>query len=438
MTALVKGDGKIGVWLAAMLVAGNMMGSAVYLMPTVLASVGGISLIGWGVALVGALLLSAMFAGFADYGLDANENEGLIGRITAVLGPFWGYQTSTLYSVACWVGNVAIALGVTGYAASFVPMLSQGVASVSFTILVIVVMTVVNIFGSGFVSRVQTATLLIGLAPVIVICIAGWFVFKPDLFVAQWNVAQAPVSHVLGVTVLPIFWAFLGLETAAVCCVRLRDPQRNLAPATMLGVGFAGLIYAVSCVVLLGILPARGIAASTHPFADGALVIFGVGIGAVVAICAMIRAAGTLAGWILVAAETAQSAVASGMMPAVLAQPGDKATARTLIVVGGATVVFALVSAAPALAEQFTTLIDTTVLMSMIMYVLSAVAIWRLSATETRRGRKIFLRTVSVLSAAFCGVVIVTSSPTLLAITAGTSVLGALGYLFARPKLAAD
>ena len=434
MSRGIRGDGKIGVGLAAMLVAGNMMGSAVYLLPTVLASVGGISLVGWGVALVGALLLSAMFAGFADFGLDDRENEGLIGRITAVLGPFWGYQASTLYSVACWVGNVAIALGVTGYAASFVPSLSQGTPSIAFTVGVILLMTVINIFGSNAVSRVQTATLLIGLAPVIVICVAGWFVFKPSLFVAQWNVAQAPVSQVLGTTVLPIFWAFLGLETAAVCCVRLRNPEKNLAPATMLGVGFAGLIYAVSCVVLLGILPAKGIAASTHPFADGALVIFGVGIGAVVAVCAMIRAAGTLAGWTLVAAETAQSAVASGMMPAMLAQPGDKATARTLIVVGGATVGFTLLSAAPGLAEQFTTLIDTTVMMSMVMYVLSAAAIWRLSATTVRPGRKLFLRTVSMLSAVFCGVVIVTSSPKLMAFTAATALLGALGFLFARPR----
>jgi amino acid transporter len=108
-----------------------------------------------------------------------------------------------------------------------------------------------------------------------------------------------------------------------------------------------------------------------------------------------------------------------------------------LLVVGGATIAFTLISAAPALAEQFTTLIDTTVMMTMVMYILSAVAIWRLSANETRRGRKVFLRTVSVLSAVFCAVVMVTSSPTLLAITAGTSVLGALGYFFARPKAVA-
>ena len=50
-------DGKIGVWLAAMLVAGNMMGSSVYLLPTVLAKSGGISVLGWAAATAGALFL---------------------------------------------------------------------------------------------------------------------------------------------------------------------------------------------------------------------------------------------------------------------------------------------------------------------------------------------------------------------------------------------
>lgn len=425
-------DGKIGVGLAAMLVAGNMIGSGVYLLPSVLAGVGGISILGWGVAVLGALILAAMFAAFAHYGLEASGQQGLIGKIADGLGSFWGYQAAALYSVGCWVGNVAIALAVTGYAASFAPALKGGLASAAFTTAVILAATAANIFGSRMVGRLQAATLLIGLAPVLLIAVAGWAVFNPTLFAAQWNVAHSSPAQVLNTTMLPIFWAFLGLESAAVCAVRVRDPGRNIARATLIGVAMAGGVYAAGCVVLLGVMPAGAIAASTAPFADGAHVILGVGVGAVVAVCAMIRAGGTLAGWILVTAETAQSAAASGLFSRLLAEPGAKATVRTLVVAAVIMVAIVAVSAAPVLAEQFSTLIDVAVLVSLAMYILSAAALWRLCAREPARGRRLFVRAACAASIAFCMGVVLTSKPLLLASGLAVMGLASLAYLWAR------
>jgi arginine:agmatine antiporter len=428
------GDGKIGVGLAAMLVAGNMIGSGVYLLPAVLAGVGGISLLGWGVAVLGALVLACMFAAFANYGLEASGDQGLIGRIADGLGPFWGYQAAALYSVGCWVGNVAIALAVTGYAASFAPLLSNGVGSAVFTIVLILLVTAFNIFGSRMVGRLQAATLAIGLAPVLLIGVAGWAAFHSAMFAAQWNVTGRSAAHAVGDTILPIFWAFLGLESAAVCAVRVRDPGRNIARATVIGVALAGIIYAASCVVLLGILPAKALAASTAPFADGAHAILGLGFGAVVAVCAMTRATGTLTGWVLVTAETAQSAAASGLFSRVLARPGPQATVRTLLVAAVIMSAIVIVSAAPALSQQFAALIDAAVLVSLAMYMLSAAALWRLSRDEPDRRRRLFVRSVAGLSILFCLGVVLTTKPALLALGFAVAALAALAYLFARVR----
>lgn len=425
-------DGKIGVGLAATLVAGNMVGSGVYLLPSVLAGDGGISILGWAVALAGALLLAAMYAMLSRYGLDDGAEDGLIGRIAKSLGPFWGYQAAALYLVSCWVGNVAIALAVTGYAASFVPALKETAASTGFTLGVILVMTLLNIFGSRLVSRLQGATLLIGLAPVLVVGVAGWIFFKPALFAAQWNVSHHSPIQVLGSTMLPIFWAFLGLESASFCAARVRDPARNIGRATLIGVALAGLIYAGACVVLLGVLPAKALTSSTAPFADGAQALFGLGISAVIAVCAMIRASGTLAGWILVAAETGQSAAAADLFPKALAPPGPKATFRTLwvmAVIMGATV---LISASPSLSQQFSLLINGTVLLTMVIYVFSALSLWRLAALEADDGRRAFIRVVCGLSILFCGGVILTSDRSLIGVALGLAAVAGLAYAAGR------
>ena len=52
---------KLGWGLAALVVAGNMIGSGLYLLPVSLASTGSSSLIGWLVAAVGAATLALVF-----------------------------------------------------------------------------------------------------------------------------------------------------------------------------------------------------------------------------------------------------------------------------------------------------------------------------------------------------------------------------------------
>ena len=53
---------KLGLWTSTSLVVGNMIGAGIFLMPATLASFGGISLIGWVSAAIGAFLISKVFA----------------------------------------------------------------------------------------------------------------------------------------------------------------------------------------------------------------------------------------------------------------------------------------------------------------------------------------------------------------------------------------
>ena len=54
------GNRKLGPVLATMVVAGNMIGSGIFLLPATLASVGSITLIGWLFATGGALVLALL------------------------------------------------------------------------------------------------------------------------------------------------------------------------------------------------------------------------------------------------------------------------------------------------------------------------------------------------------------------------------------------
>ena len=57
-----SGKQTLGIWMTTALVIGNMIGAGIFMMPAALAGYGGISIFGWLVSSVGALLLARVFS----------------------------------------------------------------------------------------------------------------------------------------------------------------------------------------------------------------------------------------------------------------------------------------------------------------------------------------------------------------------------------------
>ena len=65
MTQAAGQKSSMGFWTCSALVVGNMVGSGVFLLPASLAAFGGLSLVGWLISSVGAVLLALTFARLA-------------------------------------------------------------------------------------------------------------------------------------------------------------------------------------------------------------------------------------------------------------------------------------------------------------------------------------------------------------------------------------
>src|SRR5512147_110092 len=287
---------KMSLTQATMLVAGNMIGTGVFLLPVSLASVGGIAILGFLVATAGAAALGLVFAKLGQ--LDPQEG-GPYAYARDFLGPYVGFQTNYVYWFGNWIGNIAIAVAAVGYLAEFIPAISTPPASVFATAGVIWLLTLVNIRGPRVVGALETWTMSLALIPILGIAFLGWFWFDPGTFREGWNVSGGSGAHATLRAASIALWAFMGIESAAVSAGVIEDPKRNIPLATMMGLGLAAVVYVLSSTVIMGIIPNADLQVSHAPFAEAARLAVGTGGMVVIALCAILKSIGSLGGWML-------------------------------------------------------------------------------------------------------------------------------------------
>ncbi len=414
VAATAEGRHKMGPVLATFHVAGNMIGSGVFLLPATLATIGSVSIIGWVVTTLGALLLAAIFSLLARVRPAAG---GLVAFVGDGLGRFFGFEAAFGYWLTCTIGNVAIALAVVGYLSFFIPALKAPLFAAAGTSAVIWLLTLANIVGPRFVGRMHGAALLIGLLPIAAAAVLGWLAFDPAVFRASWNVSGHSDIKAVGLTLVMVFWAFLGLETGAVCARVVRNPERNVPIATFGGVALAAIVYLLASAAVMGVLPAAVLAQSAAPFADVVARIVGAGVAGIVAACAIAKASGTLGGWILVTAETNRASAEAGFLPRFVSRSdGDGPPVRDLIVLASLMTVVAFVTASPTIGEQFGVLINVSTNLALAVFALSSAALFRFAGgMSSGRG---LARAVAVAGVLFCVGVIAASEPQLLQVQA--------------------
>lgn len=392
--------GKVGVWGAAALVAGSMVGSGVYLLPAAFGATGSISILGWAVAGLAALAIAGMFAWLSAAAPGAN---GLAAYVQAGLGRFFGVQTTVAFWTLCWIGNVAVALAVVGAAAFLFPALAEPGPRLAATLAVLWFAVGLSWIGPRTVARFEGLTLGIGLLPVVMAAAVGWLWFRPEVFLDSWNPQGLGVVEAAGRSALTAFWAFLGLECAAAAAGVVRDPARNVGRATLAGVAGVAVLYVAATSVVMGLVPAAALAGSNAPFADAGRLVLGVGLGALIAVCALLRAAGCVTAWTLVAAETTRSGADVGAFPALFrTRPGERASPINLLTLGGLMSAVAVLTATPTLGEQFGTLANMAVLLALYTYVLASVSLIRLSGMlpAGRRGWAVATGVAAIASSA--------------------------------------
>jgi len=364
---------KVGVIPATMMVAGNIMGSGVFMLPANLAATGGIAIFGWVVTITGALALALVYAKFSSFD---DSPGGSYAYVKKAFGPYMGFQTNAVYWLAGWVGNIAMAVVGVGYLTYFFPFLRDPYASAFATIFMVWLFTFLNILGPSLVTRVQSYTTTLALIPIFGVAVLGWFWFHGSTFMAGWNVGDKSLVDAVQGTLNVTLWAFIGVETAAVAAGVVENPKKNVPIATVGGVLIAAVAYVLSTTAIMGMIPNAELQVSAAPFADAVKMAIGPAGGAIVSFCAAAGCLGSLGGWTLVVGQTAKAAADDGLFPKIFSRVNQRGVpAVGLLIVAAMMSAIVLLTVSPSASKQFGVISSISVIMTLLPYLYTAAAL---------------------------------------------------------------
>ncbi len=331
-----------GVWTAAALVVGAVIGAGIFIMPSQLAAYGWTGVAAWIAGGGGALLIALVLAAIAR---ARPQEPGLIAVIGEVLGPVFGVLNGWGAWMSYCCSNAYISLTAVRYATQFWPELGR--TSWNETLAASAIMAGLawlNLSGLRAAGRFQVATTVLKLLPLAaVLAILAWIAgSNPGAF------GRTPHAAFSGGDLFPAaalaFVAIMGFESASLAAERVRNPERNVPRSTILGVLLCCAIYLLVCSGIVFVLPEAEATASRAPIAMFIAGYWGDWAGLAVAGFAVISAVGGLNVWVMMQGEVPLGLARAGLLPKAIGRTNRHDIAVVPLVTGTGLTILLLLS----------------------------------------------------------------------------------------------
>jgi putrescine:ornithine antiporter len=350
------------------LVAVNMMGSGIIMLPASMAQLGAVSLLSWIVTAIGSM---AIAYSFAQLGVLCPRSGGMSAYSEEAHGKSSFFMASFLYYLSLAIGNVAIAISAVGYLTPFFPWLGTGAVPLFIGVVGLIwLTTLANFGGPRITGQIGTVTVWGVIIPVGMLSIIGWFWFKPDVFAEAWNPHNKAVGDAIAASIPLTLWAFLGMESAAQNSDAVENPKKNVPLACLLGTLGAAVIYVLSTTVIQGIVPNAELANSSAPFAAVYAQMFNPTVGKIIMALAVLACVGSLLGWQFTLSQTSKYTADARMFPHFFSRVSAKsAPIIGMVVAGVIQTLMAVSTMSPDATAQFNKLVSLAAVTNIVPYI---------------------------------------------------------------------
>lgn len=366
---MAKSKNKMSTLQLTIITVVNMIGSGIILLPAQLAEVGNITIFSWILTSLGAMALAYIFAKCGRYA--KNNIGGMGGYAQYVFGKSGNMLANYTYALCMVIGNVAIAISAVGYFCGFFNLQVGGMETALWTILFLWITMVANFWGSKVTGHIGSVTIWGVLLPLFGVIILGWFWFSPSIYIEGWNPHDLSFFTALPQSLALTVWAFLGLESAGANSDAVENPEKSVPIAVLCGTFFTAVIYILSCGVIGGIVPYQELAVSSAPFGLVYSYMFNGTTGKVIELLMCIACLGSLLTWQFTCGLVFKASSDVGYFYKIF----SKVTQRGAPIIGCIIIVilqslFTLMSVNPSLNNEFNVIVDFSVVINVMPYLL--------------------------------------------------------------------
>jgi amino acid transporter len=269
----------LGVWGAAAIVVGTVIGSGIFLVPKkMVLSVGSAEMVFF-VFVFGGLLSLAGALTYAELAAMMPEAGGEYAYLREAYGPFYAFVYGWTQLWVAKSGSIAsLATAFFIYLANFFPGLEATIFSSSWleiksgqllAMVVIGALGFLNYFGVKVGGGVQVGVTILKVALIGLIILAG-LTFGGGTVANYTTSIPASTGGIAGffAALVAALWAYDGWNNVSMVSSEIKNPQRNLPLALILGTLTVMAIYLGANLAYFYVLPAEVVASSDRVAAE--------------------------------------------------------------------------------------------------------------------------------------------------------------------------
>jgi APA family basic amino acid/polyamine antiporter len=302
---LKKEIGQLGFGAIAL---NGTIGAGIFALPAIALERAGL-FSPWVYVACGILIMAIVFV-FARVASYFSDTGGPVAYATKAFGPFVGFQAGWLLTLSRAAAFAANAHLMVTYAGWFWQPLADGTAHLAAVGMVCVVLTAINIIGIRQGMMAIFALTVLKLLPLILLVFLGISQTNPEIFAA----ADIPPLDSLGETMLIVFYAFVGFESAVIPAGEARNAKRDIPLALVRTILAITVFYFLIQIVTISVAP--DVVGSKTPLADVAMILLGTAGAGILTMGAVFSITGNLTSSMLSAPRMLYAMGQLGSLPA--------------------------------------------------------------------------------------------------------------------------
>ena len=367
---------NLGIAAALSTVVGMVIGGGVFFKPqavyTLTGGAPGLGILAWIIA--GIMTITAGLTA-AEVSAAIPKTGGMMVYIEEIYGKKLGFLTGWMQTVLFFPATAAAIAVMFGQQAAL--LLNNSSLVMPMTIGVILLIGILNTFGSKTSGAIQTVSTVCKLIPLGLIIVFGFIKGSGDNPIMNPLVAEGirPMG-IIGQLLVAILFAYDGWIYVGALAGDMKNPGKDLPKAIIGGLSIVMAINVVINLAYLWVLPASELAQYASPASIVAEKIFGPVGGKLINVGILVSVFGCLNGYLLTGPRIPYTLANQKVLPAMFGKLNKHG------VPANATLFMAVLSVIYALSGQFNLLSDLSMFAIWAFYTLTFIGVIKLRKTQ--------------------------------------------------------